>query len=480
MTERIAKIMFTSVFLTAGLLMLHGVDGVFAADDRPVGIITADEVAVMSEPGPHGFLQKTLEQGSQVTIIQQRPGWIQILHDGEIGFIQDPDHRIKSVPLKRAGEKPEDSQAPGALETRIDTIKKRVENISREIEQGREEVDAFTRKETDIVNQLERVELALNDSRQRASALKAEIKALDDKIAAASRASAELRKQIRENEAYVAKRLVALYKINWLGTFHLLASAESMHEFIQRKVALEHILAYDEKIRNTLTANQAELKKVLDRLEDHKVRKDLRAAEYNSHIRLMSQEQSTRTKLLADIRSQKALELAAIDALTQSANQLDEEIKSLTAKTSPAPQDADASQFPFSDFKGLLNMPVRGKITNLFGQYKNPKYNVINFRSGIDIEADRGEPIRCVFRGKVIYSSWFKGYGNMIIIDHGKNYYTVYAHLEEVFKPKGSAVEAGDIIATVGDTGSMTGTKLYFEVRHHGKPLDPLKWLKTG
>ena len=68
----------------------------------------------------------------------------------------------------------------------------------------------------------------------------------------------------------------------------------------------------------------------------------------------------------------------------------------------------------------------------------------------------------------------------MIIIDHGKNYYTVYAHLEETFKSKGDEVEAGEVIATVGDTGSLEGARLYFEVRHHGKPVDPLAWLKKG
>jgi septal ring factor EnvC (AmiA/AmiB activator) len=68
----------------------------------------------------------------------------------------------------------------------------------------------------------------------------------------------------------------------------------------------------------------------------------------------------------------------------------------------------------------------------------------------------------------------------MIIIDHGKNYYTVYAHVEEAFKAKGDGVGTGEVIATVGDTGSMTGAKLYFEVRHHGKPVNPLEWLKNG
>jgi septal ring factor EnvC (AmiA/AmiB activator) len=68
----------------------------------------------------------------------------------------------------------------------------------------------------------------------------------------------------------------------------------------------------------------------------------------------------------------------------------------------------------------------------------------------------------------------------MVIIDHGTNYHTVYAHVEEIFKTTGNIVETGEVIATVGDTGSMSGTRLQFEIRHHGKPLDPLDWLKRG
>ena len=68
----------------------------------------------------------------------------------------------------------------------------------------------------------------------------------------------------------------------------------------------------------------------------------------------------------------------------------------------------------------------------------------------------------------------------MIIIDHGDNYYTVYANIEELFKSQGDNVQMNEVVATVGDAGSRIGAKLYFEVRHHGKPLDPMRWLKKG
>jgi septal ring factor EnvC (AmiA/AmiB activator) len=362
----------------------------------------------------------------------------------------------------------------------IDVLQKRKQHIRREIKKGRQDVEAFTRREKDIIKHLNQVELALNTSRKRAAELKKEIKKLEHMIDEASTASEELSERIQVNEEYVSRRLVALYKMSRMGKFHLLAFAESMNEFIHRKSALERILAYDEKIRRDLAKNQAKLKKMLASLDTHKALKSARAAEYQKQTSLMSQERSTRTKLLAKIRKQKALELAAIDALTQAADDLERKIKLLDTEKSEAVPDKNVLHFSFSAHKGLLIMPVNGKIVNLFGPYKNPKYNISNFRSGIDIKADHGEPIRSVFKGKVIYSNWFKGYGNMIIIDHGNSYYTVYAHMEETFKSKGAEVDAGEVIATVGDTGSTTGAKLYFEVRHHGKPMDPLKWLKKG
>ncbi|MBT8365295.1 MAG: peptidoglycan DD-metalloendopeptidase family protein [Deltaproteobacteria bacterium] len=376
-----------------------------------------------------------------------------------------------------------DKAPPEQLQNRlsqIDTYKNRQKNLRLEIEKGRQEVEIFTRKESDIIKRLNRVELAINKSRRRAAALKKEIKNLDDKISEASKTSDELKKRIQVNQNYVAKRLVAMYKMNRLGKFHLLASAESMHEFIQRKTALEHILAYDEKVRLELMSSRIELKQVLITLAAHKTQKKTRAAEYQQQIELMSRERTTRQQLLSDIRSQKALELAAIEALTQAANELERKIKSLKSDAKAFDPAENISRLPFSAHKGLLIMPVKGRIISLFGPYKNRKYNVINFRSGIDIKADKGEPVQSVFKGKVLYSNWLKGYGNMIIINHGNSYYTVYAHLEETFKSKGDVVETSEVIATVGDTGSMEGAKLYFEVRHHGKPANPLLWLRKG
>ena len=463
-----------------GLLLSVNADVAHAVDGRSTGIVTADEIRVQSEPGRHGLAQKTLKQGSRFTIIKHRQGWIQILHNGEVGFIKDQDLTIRIVQPQKARPAPKASEMLPEKRQQLDTYEKRKENINREIKQGQQDVEVFTRQESDTIKRLNRVEQALNKSKKRTVDIRKEIKKLESAIREASQSSDKLKKQIQANEKYVAQRLVALYKMSWLGKFHLLASAESMHEFIQRRAALERILDHDEKIRQDLISDRDELKKVLGRLNGLKDQQSSRAEELNKQRRQMSLERSTRTKLLADIRSQKALELAAIDALTQASNELDRKINLLNTRINTPVKNANPPQSPFSSHKGLLIRPVNGRIITLYGSYKNPKYNITNFRSGIDFKADSGEPVRSVYQGKVLYSSWFNTYGNMIIIDHGKNYYTVYAHLEEIFKAKGDDVETGEVIATVGDTGSLTGAKMYFEVRHHGKPVNPMPWFKKG
>jgi septal ring factor EnvC (AmiA/AmiB activator) len=193
----------------------------------------------------------------------------------------------------------------------------------------------------------------------------------------------------------------------------------------------------------------------------------------------MDREKRRRKEILSRIRRDKTLQLAAIHSLKDAAAELERVLQGLRERP-PAAEQPPPEGKTFTELKGLLPLPVRGKIVNCFGKYRNPRFNVVNFRSGIDIRADRGEPIHAVGTGTVLYAEWFKGYGNMIIIDHGSFYYTLYAHAEELFKQKGEGVDPGEVIATVGDTGSMTGPSLYFEIRHDGKPLDPADWLRQG
>ena len=113
-----------------------------------------------------------------------------------------------------------------------------------------------------------------------------------------------------------------------------------------------------------------------------------------------------------------------------------------------------------------------------FGEQVHPRFGTRTFKRGVDIEAGDGAGIVAVYAGHVVYTGWFKGYGNLIILDHGHDYYTLYAHAAEIRVKEGDDVRQGQVIGTVGDTGSLAGPRLYFEVRYQGRPQDPAEWLR--
>ncbi|MCK5508306.1 MAG: peptidoglycan DD-metalloendopeptidase family protein, partial [Desulfobacterales bacterium] len=350
-------------------------------------------------------------------------------------------------------------------------------NINRKIAKQKAELKTFTIKEKNILTGLNDADFALNKARKSVSAIKKEITGIEKKIHEISESYIDLTEKIKTSEKYISKRLVALYKLLWLGKIQVFASAESMSEIFQRENALERILAHDKERQKKLIENKAKVKNLLGIMNNKKKEKISLAQELIEQINIISLEKEKRSKLLVGIRNKKSLGIAAIESLKNSSNKLDETMKALSIEFKQLKQVEKIKTKNFTSFKGLLNMPVKGKIISSFGHYKNTKFNVKNFRSGIDIKADMGEPIHALYDGMIIYSSWFKGYGNMIVIAHGENYCSVYAHIEELFKTKGDRVEQDEVIATAGDTGSMAGSGLYFELRHHGKPVNPLGWL---
>ena len=144
----------------------------------------------------------------------------------------------------------------------------------------------------------------------------------------------------------------------------------------------------------------------------------------------------------------------------------------------PVRIDWDRVTGNFAGQKGRLNWPVRGRLASKFGKYRNPELKTTLFNNGIDIAATKGSTVNCVFPGVASLITYMSGFGNTLIVDHNNGYYTVYAHLSEVLVQKYQILKAGDIIGTVGESGSLEGTKLHFEIYVQNKPVDPVKWLR--
>jgi septal ring factor EnvC (AmiA/AmiB activator) len=219
--------------------------------------------------------------------------------------------------------------------------------------------------------------------------------------------------------------------------------------------------------RRTLQENQKSLEKVKKSILKKKSQ--------------INEQKKKKTALLKKIRNEKKTYQEAVRELEKASHELQSLIDHLqreiaTKKKHYIPKDGKG----FAALKGKLLFPVPGKIISYYGNHTDPQLNTVIFQKGIEISTKWGEEIKAIYEGTVLYADWFKGYGNIIIIDHGDNYYSLSAHVSKVYKSAGERVEAGEVIALAGDTGSLKGTCLYFEIRHHGKPLNPLHWLRNN
>jgi len=368
-----------------------------------------------------------------------------------------------------------------AKEKSIGELKKEAAQVKNQMSESKNRLEEATRQEKDYLQELDELDKALSEAQKNEAAARVKLSSVEKKMEEARTSLEELNSRIRRGEDYAAHRVIGLYKLNCLGRMHVLASADSLMDFFQRKKAMETILRHDENILAELERHKVMSREAEENLNARRAEYQILEAGHKKQVGILALQKEKRQHLLAEIRREKSLAKASLLALKQAADELDKKVKSLQTQARESKRkknDSPAVSFPA--YRGLLNMPVKGKIISFFGPYKNTEFNVMNFQSGIDIRTGRGESIRSVEEGEVVFAEWFKGYGNMIIIDHGDHFFTLYAHAEEMFKAKGDSVKKGEVIGTVGDSGSMNGPGLHFEVRHHGKPVDPLKWLKNG
>lgn len=336
-------------------------------------------------------------------------------------------------------------------------------------------VQTFSQKEMKIVQELNTVDYALNKARMEIKALSTEKTHLEGKIEQLNLEKENLTKKIMINSKYTAKRLAALYKMNMIGRLDMAGEPASVFDFFLQQNSMKQIITSDFQMLEKQHADLEKLEELEQKLQAQIHSKKTLESHLNNQIRINKKETRKKELILKEIRKKKKLSLAAVESLKLAVLKLDNRIRNMqNSKTS------SFNDFSFASFQGRLKSPVKGKIISKFGSSRKGDYKTFTFQNGIDIKVERGEPVKSVFKGDVMFSQWLQGYGNVLIINHGDNYYTLYAHVENIFKQKGEKVSTNEVIATAGDTGSMKGVCLHFEIRHHGKPVNPLKWLAKG
>lgn len=329
--------------------------------------------------------------------------------------------------------------------------------------------DAMGDDKKDLLTLLDTLERLARDSAQRAAALERNIARVTKQVGEAREDAEVVQAELTAQQRRIAPRLVTLYRLQKQDSLGVMLSAGDFASLIKRRRAYQTLVASDVRELDELAVFaswQRRQARRLERLEatGQRYLRALRAEQAVSQVRLsrfkdllasVSAEQNRMSRLIADLE-QTEKELAGMVTDMQSA----------------------VGSSAFRARRGQLPYPTAGLVEVGFGKVVNPRFNTVTVQKGIDIRAAEGAEVRSVATGSVVFSGWLKGYGNLVIVDHGSNYHSLYAHLSNSQVDVGNEVEEGETIGQVGDTGSLKGSYLYFEIRKSGQALDPLPWLK--
>ncbi len=382
-----------------------------------------------------------------------------------------------------------------AKSSRAGESREQLKQVQRQLGSEREKAKEAGKREVSLAREMARLDADLKVKTKQLRDLEATLRTSTQRIAKLSRDISATDARLSASRSLLKRRLRAMYKQSRLGYVRMLLSADDLSSAGRRLKYLSAIAAQDQRLMQRYGATLGELSGRRAEIERFKTELAVATEKAATTRGQIVEEQRKRRILLASVREEKAGHLAQIKELENSAKDLqtliaklqsEEERQRRAARTPPrreAPgRKEDIPEVPddgrFGRLRGTLPWPAEGTLASTFGRQEHPRFHTVTFNRGIEISAPEGRDVRAVADGSVIYADWFKGYGRLLILDHGGGYFTLYAHASEFLAKPGEAVSRGQVIAKVGDTGSLEGPQLYFELRYKGKPEDPLAWLQ--
>ena len=379
---------------------------------------------------------------------------------------------------------PVSAQAPKRDDS-LQTEKRKLEQTQKQLREQREKAADARRRETSLLAELEEIDRRLTDKQRDAARLDARIRRAQADIEGLGGEIRRLETSRGGQQEALARRLRTLYKIQNQGAALplVLAGADTLaRAAVIRQLA--SVTALDARLIHDYRLTSERL--VDRRVKEESRRRELAALRVEAELEQaeVDREAGKRRVLLARVRDERAYHERMIGELTEASHRLEAFIRDLQAKqrriakVPPSRTPGETPSIGFGELRGRLPWPTAGRVLTAFGPQVHPRFGTKTFRNGVDIEAAGGTDVAAVYAGHVVYTGWFKGYGNLIILDHGHEYFTLYAHVAEILVKEGDDVRQSQRIGTVGDTGSLAGPRIYFEVRYQGKPQDPEQWLR--
>jgi len=369
------------------------------------------------------------------------------------------------------------SGGKGSLDTKIKEQKRKLEKIKKEMEEHRRQSRKLARKEKSLLKKLNSLEKEVALSERLLEESRAQEQLLEEKIDSLTvRISIEGEKLLYQKER-LRKRLRQMYMQEPNLKWATLLGSRSLQDVFRRHKFLKLVARRDARLLREVDEHKRSLEVEQEQLTEALVDvAEIRKLREREKIELQKS-RKRRLAMLKKIKNEKGRHEQALKDLEKAEKKLADLIGSMESKRLSGGRTPGAVAGNFASLKGKLIWPVKGKVVRKFGNSRHPTFGTVTYNSGIDIKASPGTPIRAVAGGRVEFVDWITGYGRCIIVNHGAGYYTLYAHVSNVFVEPEQKLSGGEVIAEVGDTGSIEGYVCHFEIRKSKKALNPLKWL---
>lgn len=359
----------------------------------------------------------------------------------------------------------------------LQQLRSRIEALQKELANAEE-------SKSEAADALRESELAISDANRKLYELNRKQREVNAQLANLQAKSAQTQSSIRNQQALLEKLLYQLYLGQQPDYLVLLLNGQDPNQISRQLYYYSYISRartdFIAELRNNLNELDVLASKTREKSQELKEIQLEQAAEK----RLLEKEKITHQQVLASVSRQISQQRREIGTLQRNERRLTRLVEKLAKilyeKRPPAKlsnnllPDSTLDANPFQQLKGRLNLPIKGELINRFGSPRND--SGLTWK-GLFILSPSGQDVKAIAAGQVVYADWLRGFGNLIILDHGGNYMSLYGNNETLYKQVGDYVHGGDTIAAVGNSGGNAESGLYFEMRHEGKAFDPLGWV---
>lgn len=356
---------------------------------------------------------------------------------------------------------------------RLEELRRQVANIQKEIAAGEE-------SRAEATDQLAQSERAISEARRQLAEIGREQQEKEIKLGALRTEQDRLEGQIRSQQLLLEKLLLQHYLSGRHEPLKLALAGRDPNELPRLFFYYRHINEARNRVVLQLRNQVARSREVAMQVSEEAAR--LAALEGEAKLTKTALEDQRRERAAAVKRIAKDLakrrrELATLQRDEQRLAQLTERLARLARPVAPRPPSTagEPTNGAFARLKGRLAAPIEGELTHRFGSQRVE--GGVTWK-GIFVRAPVGRSVRAVAAGQVVFADWLRGFGNLLIVDHGEGYMSLYGNNEALLHRVGATIAAGEAVAQAGDTGNVGQTGLYFELRHQGRAFDPTGWLK--